>query len=168
MSSARRIPVPEEFEGWLFDAYPEAEGMRLWLLREDGRHVQCRDPWQPVFHVAADAQGLLRAGPVIRHLPTRWTEKRELFSGELRRVLEVRVPVLERDPLVKRLKRLELSLYDADVHLVQTYHYDRGHFPLARCLFRIGEGRLLGWELRDDHTLRVELGCVRPVDPLPP
>lgn len=138
----------EEFEGWLFDAYPESGGMRLWLLRPDGRHVHCLDPWQPVFHLAADAER--QAAPFIQQLPRRWVEKRELFSGESLRVLEVRVPVLERDPLVRRLKRLALVLYDADVHLVQTYHYDRGHFPLARCLFRIDEGRLVAWELRDD------------------
>lgn len=124
--------------------------MRLWLLRADGRHESCFDAWQPVFHIGDEGGGLERAGPLIAHLPSRWVDKRELFSGDVRRVLEVCVPPFERDPLVARLQRLEVTLYDADVHLVQTYHYDRGHFPLAFCRFRISEGRLAGWELRDD------------------
>ena len=79
-----------------------------------------------------------------------WVEKRELFLNETLRVLQVRVPVLERDRLVKRLAAMEVPLYDADMHLVQAYHYERGHFPLALCRFEIEEGILKRFDLDDD------------------
>jgi hypothetical protein len=45
-------------------------------------------------------------------------------------------------PLVKKLKRAGVLLYNADIHLVQNYHYERGHFPLAFGQFDFHDGRL--------------------------
>ena len=28
----------EKVEGWIFDAYPEPGGMRVWIIEPDGRH----------------------------------------------------------------------------------------------------------------------------------
>lgn len=150
MRSESGSTAAEELEGWIFDAYPEAGGMRVWIVMPDGRRRDFLDAWEPVFHLGGSLSRLGRAGALLAGQSVRGVDKTELFSGEKRRVLEVRVPVLERDALVSRLKGLELELYDADIHLVQAYHYDRGHFPLARCRFAVGDGRLLSWELRDD------------------
>ena len=144
------MPV-EKMEGWLFDAYPEPEGIRVWIAGRDGRRRSALDAWRPAFHVGGTPDQLKRA---LRLLPgaaeLAWTERRELFSGETLRVLQVRVPVLERDALVRRLAALELPLYDADIHLVQAYHYERGHFPLALCVFELDGGALKSFELKDD------------------
>ncbi|NNN05333.1 MAG: hypothetical protein HKL90_05485 [Elusimicrobia bacterium] len=144
----------ENLEGWIFDAYPQAEGMRVWIIGRDGRRRAVLDAWRPAFHLGGTSEQLKRAARLLASLDyptdTRWVEKRELFSGRMLGVLEVRVPVLERDALVRRLAGLELPLYDADMHLVQAYHYERGHFPLALCRFQIEDERLLGCELRDD------------------
>lgn len=144
----------ENLEGWIFDAYPQAEGMRVWIIGRDGRRRAVLDAWRPAFHLGGTSEQLKRAARLLASLDyptdTRWVEKRELFSGRMLGVLEVRVPVLERDALVRRLVGLELPLYDADMHLVQAYHYERGHFPLALCRFQIEDERLLGCELRDD------------------
>jgi len=144
----------QHLEGWIFDAYPEASGMRVWIIGRDGRKRAVLDVWRPAFHLAGTSDQLERAARLLASLSyptdTRWLEKQELFSGRTLSVLEVRVPVLERDALVKRLAGMELPLYDADMHLVQTYHYDRGHFPLALCRFEIEDDRLTGCELRDD------------------
>jgi DNA polymerase elongation subunit (family B) len=137
-------------EGWLFDAYPEAAGMRVWLVERGGARRSVLDPWRPAFHVGGTPAELKKALLLLGRLPTSWVHKNELFSGRSARVLEVRVPVLERDPLVKRLALLEIPLYDADMHLVQTWHYDRGHFPLALGLFTIDGDILRSFELRDD------------------
>jgi len=147
------MPV-EKTEGWVFDAYPEREGMRIWIAGRDGRRHSVIDPWRPAFHLAGTTAQLKSAARILASLnyptDTGWVEKQELFSGRMLTVLEVRVPVLERDALVKRLAGLQLPLYDADMHLVQAYHYERGHFPLALCLFEIEDGRLTAFELRDD------------------
>ena len=94
------------------------------------------------------ACALLRPAP--GRVSCRWVERVELFSGRSLPVVEVRVSPLARDGAVRRLKGLGLSLYSADIHLVQQYHYERGHFPLALCAFVVEKGRLLSWELRDD------------------
>ena len=144
----------EKTEGWLFDAYPEEEGMRVWIIERGGRHRSVLDPWRPSFHIGGDALALKRVLRLLAGLPyraeTSWVEKKELFADAILRVLEVRVPVLERDPLVKKLAGMEIPLYDADMHLVQTYHYDRGHFPLALGRFMIDGETLSGFELLDD------------------
>jgi DNA polymerase-2 len=144
----------EKIEGWIFDAYPESGGMRLWIVERGGRRRAVLDRWKPSFHVAGTHAQLKSAARLIAGLDyptqTRWVDKKELFSGRTLSVWEVRVPVLERDRLVKRLAGMDIPLYDADMHLVQAYHYDRGHFPLALCGFDIQDGRLISHELRDD------------------
>ncbi len=144
----------ETTAGWLFDAYPEPEGMRVWLAARDGRRLCALDPWRPAVRLAGEHAALKRAARLLEGLPypvtTSWAEKTELFSGKTLRVWELRVPVLERDALVRRLGAMELSLYDADVHPVQAYHYERGHFPLALGRFETEDGLLRAFQLDDD------------------
>jgi hypothetical protein len=144
----------EKTEGWIFDAYPEGSGMCVWIVERGGRRRSVLDVWQPAFHVAGAPAQLKSAARVLASLKfptqTRWVDKQELFSGKTLSVWEVRVPALERDALVRRLAGMEIPLYDADMHLVQAYHYERGHFPLALCEFEIEDGRLISHELRDD------------------
>jgi DNA polymerase-2 len=144
----------EKTEGWIFDAYPESEGMRVWIVERGGRRRSALDRWRPAFHVTGTVDQLKHAARVLASVSypteTRWVDKKELFSGKTLSVWEVRVPVLERDGLVKRLAGMDLPLYDADMHLVQAYHYDRGHFPLALCSFEFDGDRLISHELRDD------------------
>lgn len=147
----------EQVEGWIFDAYPErglSHGLRVWIITPDGRHRDFLDPWQPVFHVSGSKSEIDRVLALLQsqRYPTScaWVEHIELFSGKPLRVLEIRVPPLARDKLVVRLKDMKIALYDADIHLVQTYHYDRGHFPLARCSFILDGPKLVSWELQDD------------------
>ncbi len=139
-------------EGWLFDAYPEAEGMRVWVVLPDGRHAHFLDPWRAPFVVdgahSEIARAILAAAGTPMDLSRR--EGAELYDERLRPVLEARVPPPCHGPLVKKLKRAGVTLYNADIHPVQHYHYERGHFPLAFCGFEVEGGRLLSHELRDD------------------
>jgi hypothetical protein len=100
--------------------------MRVWIVERGGRRRSVLDLWRPAFHLAGTTAQLKSAARVLASLnypsDTAWVEKKELFSGKTLSVLEVRVPVLERDSLVRRLAGMELPLYDADMHLVQTYH----------------------------------------------
>jgi DNA polymerase elongation subunit (family B) len=141
-------------DAWIFDAYPEPGGMRVWFVDPDGRHFDALDPWRPVFHLSGTPSQLDAVRSLLRRqsFPTaaRWTERQELFSGRSVRVLEVECPAVERDALVRRLDGLRVGLYDADVHIVQTYHYDRGHFPLARGRAAVEGGVLAAFELDDD------------------
>jgi len=147
--------MPREIlEAWLFDAYPEPEGMRVWVIDREGRHRHFLDPWLAALYVSGDESRLSRALAFLRRapFPTRAAavERTDLFSGKAVPVLEVRVPPLLRGRAAGELKRMGLTLHSADIHLVQQYHYDRGHFPLARCRFSVEDARLAGWELQDD------------------
>ena len=151
-----RVRVGVVLDAWIFDSYPEADGMRVWVIDANGTPHSFLDPWGPAFYIGE--KNLSRASRLLAPFPTRKVERLELFSGKTLPVLEVRTPPRKRDPLVARLKRMGLTLYSADMHLAQTWHYERGHFPLAFCSFEVErtilsgvEGLLLrNWELKDD------------------
>ena len=50
----------ETAEAWLFDAYPEAEGMRVWLVERGGRRRAVLDPWRPALRVHGGRAALTR------------------------------------------------------------------------------------------------------------
>ncbi len=127
--------------GWLFDLYPGAGGMVLWLLLEPcGTPVRLLAPYRPAFYVdgpppalarvrqALAGSGLLAgAGPV---------ERVDLLAGRTRTLLRLVVA----DPLryaaaVQRVARLDprLDLFTCDLPVAQLYLYETGLFPLARC-----------------------------------
>ena len=150
-------------EGWLFDAYPVSGGMRVWVIAADGACRSFVDPWSPAFYAGAcgarAALSLAQKAPFL--VSTAWTEKRELFSGETLPVMELRVPPLARDALAARLRDADVPLYGADIHLVQAYHYERGHFPLARCAFEL-DGVLV--RVRDRRRARPQPRAARQAD----
>ena len=79
----------EKYEGWIFDAYPEREGMRVWIAGRDGRRLSVLDPWRPAFHLEGTLAQLKQAARVLASLnyptDTAWVEKqgvdREKFTG---------------------------------------------------------------------------------------
>jgi DNA polymerase elongation subunit (family B) len=139
-------------DGWIFDVYPVAEGMRVWAILSDGRRVHFLDPWRAPFVVDgadwARARSLLAAVRVDLDVVAR--EGADLYRETVRPVFEVRVPPLIHGPLVKKLKRAGVLLYNADIHLVQNYHYERGHFPLAFGQFDFHDGRLTHFYSQDN------------------
>ncbi len=139
-------------EAWLFDATPDPEGMRVWVLDRQGCPHSFLDPWRPCFFLEGDRTQIRKAGELFRRAPwpvtAEWTHRNELFSGETRAVLQVRVEPTAYQKLIARLRGLRL--YNADIHLVQAWHYERGHFPTALCRFDVKDGRLQAWELADD------------------
>ncbi|OIO08419.1 MAG: hypothetical protein AUJ52_08280 [Elusimicrobia bacterium CG1_02_63_36] len=144
----------ERIEGWLFDAYTEPEGVRVWVLSPDGKHHHFLDPWRPGLKMAGTPSQLGDARIALgkTNATLRWTTGTDLYSGTEIEVLEARVPARAHKGVVEKLKATGLSLYDADIHPVQAYHYERGHFPTARCAFEVdaATGHLLDWQLRDD------------------
>src|ERR1017187_7298141 len=119
-------------KGWIFDAYLVSNGISLWIIDEAGRMHTLLDPWQPKLFVGAcaDLKRLLESWPAT----LRQTDKKEFYSNTFVPVHEIRVhnPQTYED-LVRRLEQVEgLELYNADIPLIQAYHYERKHFPLAR------------------------------------
>jgi DNA polymerase elongation subunit (family B) len=141
-------------EGWLFDAYPEPSGIRIWVITPSGGHHALLDEWFPCFYVGDGPVPAERVREVLisKGFPVlcRAVEREELFSGRALPVLEVRVPPLSISPLVHELKGMGFTLYNGDIHPVQAYFYERGLFPLARALFRVDGDSLRASEVHDD------------------
>jgi DNA polymerase elongation subunit (family B) len=139
-------------DGWIFDAYPVFDGMRVWAVLVDGRRVHFIDSWRAPFIV--DGASWERARPFLTaaRAPMEIVprEGADLYSENLRPGWEVRVPPPVHGPLVKKLKRAGVVLYNADFHLVQHYYYERGHFPLAFGTFNFDSDRLINFSLKDD------------------
>jgi DNA polymerase elongation subunit (family B) len=143
----------KEIEGWIFDAYPEADGIRLWAIEGDGFCRNFLDPWRASLLIGelrpGEVPSLLRdAAYPVSTSPGR---RRDLFTGAEKEILEVRVPPQHHRSLVRRLTQTGHTLYNADIHPVQAYHYDRGHFPLAYCRFELDGDTLMHWELKDQR-----------------
>lgn len=138
--------------GWIFDAYPVFEGMRLWAVLVDGRRVTFVDPWRAPFIVDGSSWGQARPLLVAARTPMEISprEGTDLYSEKCRPGWEVRVAPPVHGSLVKKLKRAGVLLYNADFHLVQHYHYERGHFPLAFGAFDFDGDRLTSFSLQDD------------------
>ena len=126
--------------GWLLDVYPDAAGMALWLVDEQGDRRLLHDPFHPAFYVAEPPTGLLAALTALHrcgHLLTlRRVERFELGASSPTLVHEATVRRPDHFmPLVRRLLRefSDSAFYHVDVPLPQRYCYERGLFPLARC-----------------------------------
>ncbi|MBL0057926.1 MAG: hypothetical protein IPP35_02140 [Elusimicrobia bacterium] len=139
-------------DGWIFDAYPVFEGMRVWAILADGRRVSFVDAWRAPFIV--EGTSWARARPLLAEVRAPLSiapqEGTDLYCEIRRPGWEVRVPPPLHGALVKKLKRAGVLLYNADFHPVQHYHYERGHFPLAFGTFEFGAGRLNRFFLQDD------------------
>lgn len=150
-----------KIRGWIFDAYPLTSGMSLWILDEGGRMHALRDHWQPRFYVSAGPSfpASIRRYPI----PTTCTlvERKDFYTNTPMAVWEVRVGnPLKYTQLVDTLMRWpEIELFNADIKIVQAYHYERGHFSMAYGTFECdADQTLTAWELRDcpwniDYTL---------------
>ncbi len=141
-----------KIRGWIFDAYPLASGMSLWVLDEQGRMHALRDAWEPRFYASAGPSfpASIRRYPI----PTRCTlvERKDFYTNFPMPVWEVRVGnPLKYTQLVNTLMpRPDIELFNADIKVVQAYHYERQHFAMAYGTFECDADQTLrSWELHD-------------------
>jgi DNA polymerase elongation subunit (family B) len=139
-------------KGWIFDAYLTGEGISLWILDQEGKMHALLDRWQPRLYA--------REGPKLtrflahNHIPItqRSTVREEFFTHEKVPVREIRVcnPLRYNDFVTKIQEVEDLDLFNCDIHPIQAYHYERGHFPLAKGEFEAdADGVLRDWTLYD-------------------
>src|ERR1051326_6650540 len=141
-----------KIKGWIFDGYLVSGGVSLWIIDESGRMQTAFDPWQPRLFVKPSPRLASFLSRQKTPLTTRRTERKEFYTLKSIPVLEIRV----HDPLlynrfVMELEAMEgLELYNCDLHLIQAWHYERKHFPLAKGIFETDpHGVLTRFELRD-------------------
>ena len=122
----------------LFDAYPVAGGMAVWLLTDDSTRLRLVHPWAPRFYYAGTREALRKADAALRTVRTPFTTRpamrRDLVAGEIA-VVEVTVAnPLAFSRVAACLARLDdLLLYNCDIALPQMYLYEHRLFPLGQC-----------------------------------
>jgi len=133
-------------DGWLFDVYPAAEGMVVWVVDRDSRSHRLIVPYQPGMFIAGSLRAIDQVERALRPLgipvTIRPAVQRELMSGAEVAVFRVSVgnPLLF-SPAAKRLTRLPgLTLYNCDIPVSRLFFYESGLFPLARCRFEVEDG----------------------------
>lgn len=142
--------------GWLFDAYPSAGGMTVWIIDQDGRAHALQDSFAPAFYVRGPASAL---HTVCRQLQQkrapvrlRRTERFDLFLDRSIEVLEVSVlqPGLL-DRIFRQVSEAhpDLDYYDADIAIPQRYALARDTFPLAYTAVEHENGYIQALETRD-------------------
>jgi DNA polymerase elongation subunit (family B) len=122
----------------LFDAYPVAGGMAVWLLTDDSTRLRLVHPWAPRFYYAGTREALRKADAVLHTVRTPLTSRpvvrRDLLAGEIA-VVEVTIAnPLAFSRVAAHLGRLDdLLLYNCDIALPQMYLYEHRLFPLGQC-----------------------------------
>ncbi len=154
----RRYPIqrrwnnPLAIAGWIFDAYLIPVGISLWVMDADGQMHMFHDAWRPRLFALPSfpLTRFLAQSPIS--ISTQMIERKEFFSERSVQVLEIRVHnPLEYNKLNIGLQAIAgIELFNCDIHLVQAYHYERGHFPLAKGVFQSdAAGWLTSFELQD-------------------
>ncbi|MCB2154622.1 hypothetical protein KQI84_07020 [bacterium] len=145
-------------KSWLFDLYARGSSMVLWFLTDDGKRVRVEDEFCPIVYLDGDGRsvrGCLRAIEKSGDAELLdWTERRDFWTGDMRRVFALRVREAEtwRFKLQRYADRYPLvSWYNADLMPEQLYCYERAIFPLCRCEFEARDGTLAALRLEDDR-----------------
>jgi DNA polymerase-2 len=148
---------PRTITGWLFDLYPSARGVTLWLAAHDGSRHCCTLAFVPSFFMHVTETEAQRVEALTRTLPVRvtlgWTRQREIYRDEEWTVLRVSV----HDPrrlraVVGRLEREfpHYVFFNSDIPPAQLFLYSTGLFPLAFGEYDVDEtGTLTGWRIAD-------------------
>lgn len=145
--------------GWLFDLYPSANGITVWLIDTDGEKHCCLRPFRPSFFLHLNDADRRRAALLADRCPVRVSlepaVQRDLFSGDWWDVLRVVVHDASRfREAVFYFERFfpPFAFFNSDVRPAQQFLYEAQLFPLALGDYGLtGGGELAGWTLRDSR-----------------
>jgi len=145
--------------GWLFDVYPSAKGVTLWLLDRDGKAHACFRKYTPSFflHVSEGDAGRIDTLRLRCPVPVSFTRttRKEIYSGDTWNVVQVYVYETTRfKEAVWYFERFlpHFAFYNSDILVAQLFLYETGLFPLARGEYEIdGTGELIRWTVDDSR-----------------
>ncbi len=142
--------------GWLFDVYPSAKGITLWLIDRNGAKHCASMPFTPWFYMRIDEDDTKRAAAISKSFPfpVTFTQEvqREIYSNRECKVLRVNVhDTTQLRNVVWRLERHfpHFVFFNSDIPAQQIYFYSTGLFPLAYGEYFLCDGKLTGWKLDD-------------------
>jgi DNA polymerase-2 len=149
--------TPRVVSGWLFDIYPSARGVTLWIIDREGVRHCVYDRFHPSFYLHVSDAGARQAAVITQGFPVpvsfSRTRQRELYTDEELDVIRVEVhDTLQIKSVVQRLERHfpHYVFFNSDIPVPQLYLYHTGLFPLAYGDYVIDDdGRLSSWALSD-------------------
>jgi DNA polymerase II len=134
-----------QLEGWLFDVDELGSEIVLWVYEKSGRLHRLTHEFLPSVYVAGHHQILEMLGWEVqkRGFAERpeTTKRKDLWTGEERAVLELRIGDSSLLPRLRKLavSRRELTFYNIDIPTPQYYLYTHGLFPLCHLEAEIDE-----------------------------
>ncbi len=143
--------------GWLFDLYPSAKGITLWVIDEGGRKTKCYAPFTPRFHMHVGNEERKHVEDVACRnrctVSANWISKTEIYSGRDIPVLEISAPdTLHFREIVRRFEH-EFPYYvffDSDLTPVQMFLFEKNLFPFGYGDYTFDEdNKFIDAELRD-------------------
>jgi len=151
--------MPRTLSGWLFDVYPSAEGVTLWLIDRNSGPRRCFRKYTPSFflHINdADAHRIEALGAKCP-VPVSFqrTTRKEIYSGDSwmssRCLLTIRRASRKWYGISSDSSRT-LRFYNSDILVAQLFLYETQLFPLALGEYEISEaGELTGWTINDSR-----------------
>jgi DNA polymerase-2 len=132
----------DEAIGWLLDVYADPEGgIILWLLTEDGKHLQLRMDFSVTFYAAGDFALLRQAWIhlIDKDVKLERTTRRDLFLGE-RDVMSITMSNPSKLPKIfSDISRQfpSLDYYDADIPLSLRFIAQTNTHLLGRCRVKL-------------------------------
>ncbi len=148
-----------QIRGWLFDLYPNPQGMTLWVMDPNRKRYRLSDAFSPVFYVQGPEARLLRLQWVLgaRGWPVtcRLTERRNFWDNRTCRVLALSIAIPTRSTAIRTFVRRfdpTLRLYNSDLLPAALYCFEKQVFPLAWCeLEADASGRVRALACQDDE-----------------
>ena len=155
--------------GWLLDLYEDAvDGVRLWVISEEGERLSLHQPMPITFFAAGEAEQLRALWKMLRR-----QEGVVSLSRELRRdvFLPEPIPVLQavidnpirQSRLFREVQRQfpHLTYYDSDIAVTTRHSACFGTFPMGFCTFEVDDAfRVQSLQV---HNSRWDIAPVFPV-----
>jgi DNA polymerase II len=144
-------------QGWLFDIYPSAGGLTIWIIDGEGRKFCCHRDFVPAFYLHLSVEEERRLVSLLPSLPCTVTidhhRQKEIYRNEEWDVVRVHVhDLLYLKKVVQILERQfpHYVFFNSDIPAPQMFLYATQLFPLAFGAYHIDDhGLLLRWELED-------------------
>ncbi|NOJ28512.1 MAG: hypothetical protein DA330_10935, partial [Nitrososphaera sp.] len=144
--------------GWLFDVYPSADKMVLWVKQKNGQAIRLEDNWTHSIFLAVNDQSdfaqVLQKEEIMAYVKSHeFVEKREKLtdianSKVLKLTLHDSTKALKLARMIESLGRFgRFRLYNVDISPEQTYFYEHDLFSLAYC--HVASKSSLDWQVND-------------------
>ncbi|MEJ2279108.1 MAG: hypothetical protein P8Y70_15385 [Candidatus Lokiarchaeota archaeon] len=159
----------DEFDGWLFDVSTYADGITLWVKKEETREVvQIQHNFSPEFfavpknNIGKDLQELkqiLISHPNIQEVRIcqKYVNLEDHIKSDLFGVSVTKPSLFKKT--IQEIDKIDLFvLYNTDLPISQMYFYVNDLFPMSFCHFKVMRDhsycmQLVSLELKDNNEL---------------